>query len=164
MTKSILGIIGGSGLYDMPMDNARWETIESPWGQPSDQLRRGEINGLPIVFLPRHGRGHIYTPSSINYQANIDCLKRAGVTDVISLSAVGSLKENLPPGSSEQPMGKPFHKSVVRQPELVHQQKSLQQESYNPIVGAAAPGPLRSMPREYALDRNSSPNFCATSL
>ena len=98
MTKSILGIIGGSGLYDMPMDNARWETIESPWGQPSDQLRRGEINGLPIVFLPRHGRGHIYTPSSINYQANIDCLKRAGVTDVISLSAVGSLKENLPPG------------------------------------------------------------------
>jgi 5'-methylthioadenosine phosphorylase len=99
MTKSVLGIIGGSGVYDVPMDNARWETITSPWGEPSDQLRMGEISGLPVAFLPRHGRGHVYSPSTINYRANIDCLKRAGVTDVISLSAVGSLKEELPPGT-----------------------------------------------------------------
>ena len=66
MTQSILGIIGGSGVYDVPLDNGRWETIESPWGQPSDQLRRGEIEGLPVVFLPRHGRGHVYSPTSIN--------------------------------------------------------------------------------------------------
>ncbi len=94
-----LGIIGGSGVYDLPMDNARWETVTSPWGEPSDQLRRGEIDGLPVVFLPRHGRGHVYSPSTINYRANIDCLKRAGVTDVISLSAVGSLREDLTPGT-----------------------------------------------------------------
>lgn len=99
MTQSILGIIGGSGVYDVPMDNARWESVSSPWGAPSDQLRRGEINGLPVVFLPRHGRGHVFSPSTINYRANIDVLKRAGVTDVISLSAVGSLKEDLPPGT-----------------------------------------------------------------
>jgi 5'-methylthioadenosine phosphorylase len=99
MTQSILGIIGGSGVYDVPMDNARWETVHSPWGEPSDQLRRGEIGGLPVVFLPRHGRGHVYSPTTINYRANIDVLKRAGVTDVISLSAVGSLKEDLPPGT-----------------------------------------------------------------
>jgi 5'-methylthioadenosine phosphorylase len=99
MSQSVLGIIGGSGFYDLPMDNARWESVQSPWGYPSDQLRRGEINGLPVVFLPRHGRGHVYSPSTINYRANIDCLKRAGVTDVISLSAVGSLKAELPPGT-----------------------------------------------------------------
>jgi 5'-methylthioadenosine phosphorylase len=99
MTKSILGIIGGSGVYDVPLDNARWEAIESPWGAPSDDVRRGEIAGLPVVFLPRHGRGHVYSPTSINYRANIDVLKRAGVTDVISLSAVGSLKAELPPGT-----------------------------------------------------------------
>jgi 5'-methylthioadenosine phosphorylase len=99
MTKSILGIIGGSGVYDVAMDDARWETVLSPWGEPSDQLRMGEIEGLPVVFLPRHGRGHVYSPSTINYRANIDCLKRVGVTDIISLSAVGSLKEELPPGT-----------------------------------------------------------------
>jgi 5'-methylthioadenosine phosphorylase len=99
MIKSVLGIIGGSGVYDIAMDNARWETVHSPFGAPSDQLRRGEINGLPIVFLPRHGRGHVYSPSTINYRANIDCLKRAGVTDVLSLSAVGSLREDLAPGT-----------------------------------------------------------------
>jgi 5'-methylthioadenosine phosphorylase len=99
MTKSILGIIGGSGLYDLPMDNARWETVQSSFGVPSDQLRFGDMVGLPVVFLPRHGRGHVYSPSSINYRANIDALKRAGVTDVISLSAVGSLREDLPPGT-----------------------------------------------------------------
>jgi 5'-methylthioadenosine phosphorylase len=99
MVKSVLGIIGGSGLYDLPMDNARWETVESSFGTPSDQLRIGEIAGLPVVFLPRHGRGHVFTPTSINYRANIDALKRVGVTDVVSLSAVGSLREDLPPGT-----------------------------------------------------------------
>ncbi len=98
MTKSLLGIIGGSGLYDIPLDNARWETVTSPWGEPSDQLRLGEIEGLPVAFLPRHGRGHVHSPTTINYRANIDALKRVGVTDVISLSAVGSLREDLPPG------------------------------------------------------------------
>lgn len=99
MTASVLGIIGGSGIYDIPMDNARWERIDSPWGEPSDQVRRGEIDGLPVVFMPRHGRGHVYSPSSINYRANIDVLKRAGVTDLYSLSAVGSLHGDLPPGT-----------------------------------------------------------------
>lgn len=99
MTASVLGIIGGSGIYDIPMDNARWELIASPWGEPSDAVRRGEIDGLPVVFLPRHGRGHVYSPSSINYRANIDVLKRVGVTDLYSLSAVGSLHGDLPPGT-----------------------------------------------------------------
>jgi 5'-methylthioadenosine phosphorylase len=98
MTKTILGIIGGSGVYDIAMDNARWERVGSPWGEGSDALRFGEIEGLPVVFLPRHGRGHVYSPSTINYRANIDCMKRAGVTDLVSLSAVGSLKAELPPG------------------------------------------------------------------
>jgi 5'-methylthioadenosine phosphorylase len=99
MVKTVLGIIGGSGLYDLPMDNAKWVTVESSFGAPSDQLRIGEIAGLPVAFLPRHGRGHMFTPTSIDYRANIDALKRAGVTDVISLSAVGSLREDLPPGT-----------------------------------------------------------------
>lgn len=99
MTASVLGIIGGSGIYDLPLDNARWEAIASPWGEPSDAVRRGEIDGLPVVFMPRHGRGHVYSPSSINYRANIDVLKRAGVTDLYSLSAVGSLHGDLPPGT-----------------------------------------------------------------
>jgi 5'-methylthioadenosine phosphorylase len=98
MTKTILGIIGGSGVYDIAMDNARWQRIESPWGEASDALRMGEIDGLSVAFMPRHGRGHVYSPSTINYRANIDCLKRAGVTDLVSLSAVGSLKAELPPG------------------------------------------------------------------
>lgn len=99
MAKSVLGIIGGSGVYDIEMDKARWKTVKSPWGRPSDQVRSGEIDGLPVVFLPRHGRGHVYSPTTINYRANIDVLKRMGVTDLISLSAVGSLKEELPPGT-----------------------------------------------------------------
>lgn len=99
MTASVLGIIGGSGIYDIPMDNARWETIASPWGEPSDAVRRGEIDGLPVVFMPRHGRGHVHSPTSINYRANIDVLKRAGVTDLYSLSAVGSLQGDLAPGT-----------------------------------------------------------------
>ncbi len=99
MTKSVLGIVGGSGVYDIEMDNARWERIESPWGEPSDEVRRGEIGGLPVVFLPRHGRGHRVSPSHINYRANIDVLKRCGVTDLVSVSACGSFREELPPGT-----------------------------------------------------------------
>ena len=98
MTNTILGIIGGSGVYDIPIDGARWRRVASPWGEASDEVREGEISGLPVVFLPRHGRGHVFSPSSINYRANIDVLKRCGVTDLFSLSAVGSLREELPPG------------------------------------------------------------------
>src|SRR3569623_378319 len=100
MTKSVLGIIGGSGIYDLPgLANVREERIESPWGEPSGALRIGDIGGLPVVFLPRHDKGHRLSPSDINYRANIDVLKRAGVTDLISLSACGSFKEELPPGT-----------------------------------------------------------------
>ncbi|MGX1317925.1 5'-methylthioadenosine phosphorylase [Bradyrhizobium sp. USDA 377] len=100
MTQAVLGIIGGSGIYDLPgLEGAREEVIESPWGEPSAPLRRGSIEGLPIVFLPRHDKGHRLSPSDINYRANIDVLKRAGVTDLISLSACGSFKEELPPGT-----------------------------------------------------------------
>jgi 5'-methylthioadenosine phosphorylase len=100
MTTAVLGIIGGSGIYDLPgLENVREETIASPWGEPSAPVRRGTIAGLPIVFLPRHDKGHRLSPSDINYRANIDVLKRAGVTDLISLSACGSFKEDLPPGT-----------------------------------------------------------------
>ena len=100
MTNAVLGIIGGSGIYDLPgLENVRDEVIESPWGEASAPLRHGMIAGLPIVFLPRHGKGHRLSPSDINYRANIDVLKRAGVTDLISLSACGSFKEELPPGT-----------------------------------------------------------------
>src|SRR6201988_2642956 len=100
MAKAVLGIIGGSGIYDLPgLEKVRSKTIRSPWGQPSAPLRVGEIAGLPVVFLSRHGQGHRYSPSDINYRANVDVLKRAGVTDLVSLSACGSFKENLPPGT-----------------------------------------------------------------
>ena len=100
MTKAVLGIIGGSGIYDLPgLENAREEAIKSPWGEPSSAVRRGTIAGLPIVFLPRHDKGHRLSPSDINYRANIDVLKRAGVTDLVSLSACGSFKQELPPGT-----------------------------------------------------------------
>ena len=99
MTKTVLGIVGGSGLYDIPaLQKVRWETVASPWGEPSDQILFAELDGLPIRFLPRHGRGHKVPPSAIDYRANIDALKRAGVTDLVSVSACGSLKEELPPG------------------------------------------------------------------
>ncbi len=95
----VLGIIGGSGVYDIEgLTNTRWERIESPFGEPSDALLCGELNGQQMVFLPRHGRGHKIPPSDINFRANIDALKRAGATDVISVSAVGSLREHLRPG------------------------------------------------------------------
>jgi 5'-methylthioadenosine phosphorylase len=100
MTKAVLGIIGGSGIYDLPgLENVREEAIPSPWGEPSAPVRRGTIAGTPIVFLPRHDRGHRLSPSDINYRANIDVLKRAGVTDLVSLSACGSFREELPPGT-----------------------------------------------------------------
>jgi 5'-methylthioadenosine phosphorylase len=100
MTKAVLGIIGGSGIYDLPgLENVREEPIASPWGEPSAPLRIGEISGLPVVFLSRHGKGHRVSPSDINYRANIDALKRAGVTDLVSLSACGSFREDLPPGT-----------------------------------------------------------------
>ncbi len=96
----MLGIIGGSGLYDLPgLEKVREERIGSPWGEPSAPLRIGEIAGLPIVFMSRHDKGHRLSPTDINYRANIDVMKRAGVTDLVSLSACGSFKEELPPGT-----------------------------------------------------------------
>lgn len=97
--KSVIGVIGGSGVYDIEgLTNKRWERVISTFGEASDELLFGDLNGQPMVFLPRHGRGHKIPPSEINFRANIDALKRAGATDVISVSAVGSLRENLRPG------------------------------------------------------------------
>lgn len=97
---AVLGIIGGSGVYDIEgLSNKRWERVHSPFGEASDELLFGELNGQQMVFLPRHGRGHKIPPSEINFRANIDVLKRSGVTDVISVSAVGSLREHLSPGT-----------------------------------------------------------------
>ncbi|QGM47545.1 S-methyl-5'-thioadenosine phosphorylase [Methylocystis heyeri] len=96
---AIVGIIGGSGVYDLPgLENVSERRVETPWGAPSDALRFGEIAGTKAVFLPRHGRGHALSPSGINYRANIDALKRAGVTDIVSISACGSFKSELYPG------------------------------------------------------------------
>jgi 5'-methylthioadenosine phosphorylase len=94
-----IGIIGGSGLYDIDgLQEQSWRRVDTPWGPPSDELLFGRLDGVRCVFLPRHGRGHPVSPSHLNYRANIDALKRSGVTDVLSLSAVGSLREDLPPG------------------------------------------------------------------
>jgi 5'-methylthioadenosine phosphorylase len=98
--EAVLGVIGGSGVYDIDgLSNTRWERIDSPFGAPSDELFFGELAGQQLVFLPRHGRGHRIGPTDINFRANIDAFKRAGVTDVISVSAVGSLREHLAPGT-----------------------------------------------------------------
>jgi 5'-methylthioadenosine phosphorylase len=114
MAKSFLGIIGGSGIYGLPgVQNLREERIESPWGEPSDALRTGMIGATRVAFLPRHGRGHRLSPTDINYRANIDVLKRAGVTDLVSLSACGSFKEELPPGTFvlvDQFIDRTFHR------------------------------------------------------
>jgi 5'-methylthioadenosine phosphorylase len=100
MGQASIGIIGGSGVYDIEgLENKRWEKVESPFGAPSDELLFGELNGVKLAFLPRHGRGHKIPPSEINFRANIDVLKRVGVSDVISVSAVGSLREHLSPGT-----------------------------------------------------------------
>ena len=96
----VLGVVGGSGLYEIEgLKNQRWVKIDTPWGDPSDELLMGELDGVKLVFLPRHGRGHRIPPSDLNFRANIDALKRAGCTDVLSLSAVGSLREALNPGT-----------------------------------------------------------------
>jgi 5'-methylthioadenosine phosphorylase len=99
MTKAIVGVIGGSGVYHLPgLTDQREETVTTPWGEPSDTLRFGRIGSTDAVFLARHGRGHRFSPSTINYRANIDALKRAGVTDIIALSACGSFHRKLYPG------------------------------------------------------------------
>jgi 5'-methylthioadenosine phosphorylase len=99
MARTVLGIIGGSGLYEIDgLENKEWRRVASPWGETSDDFLFGTFAGVDLVFLPRHGRGHVQTPSSINYRANIDALKRAGVTDILSMSACGSLKEEHAPG------------------------------------------------------------------
>jgi len=96
----VVGVLGGSGIYELEeLSGARWEKIESPFGAPSDDLLIGELDGTRLVFLPRHGRGHRIPPSEINYRANVDAMKRAGVTDLISISACGSLREGLHPGT-----------------------------------------------------------------
>jgi len=98
--KPVIGVIGGSGIYDIEgLSNTRWEEVSSPFGEPSDELFFGDFEGQLMVFLPRHGRGHKLPPSGINYRANIDALKRSGVTDILSLSAVGSFREELSPGT-----------------------------------------------------------------
>jgi 5'-methylthioadenosine phosphorylase len=95
-----LGIIGGSGIYDIDgLENPAWIKVDSPFGEPSDEILTGVLSGQAMAFLPRHGRGHTIPPSEVNYRANIDALKRIGVTDIISLSAVGSLREDLAPGT-----------------------------------------------------------------
>jgi 5'-methylthioadenosine phosphorylase len=100
MAASVIGIIGGSGLYEIEgLTDVAWRRVETPFGAPSDELCFGRLGGVDLVFLPRHGRGHRVPPSEINFRANIDALKRAGVTDLVSLSAVGSLKPELTPGS-----------------------------------------------------------------
>jgi 5'-methylthioadenosine phosphorylase len=99
MAQAMIGVIGGSGLYGVEgLQDAEWRPLESPWGKPSDAALCGTLDGVPVAFLPRHGRGHAQSPTSIDYRANIDALKRLGVTDVISISAVGSFREEMSPG------------------------------------------------------------------
>jgi 5'-methylthioadenosine phosphorylase len=100
MSEPLLGVIGGSGLYELPgLSDTRWVTVDTPWGAPSDQIFLGRLGGARLAFLPRHGRGHRIPPSEVNYRANIAALKSLGATDVLSLSAVGSLRADLPPGT-----------------------------------------------------------------
>lgn len=99
MTKTVLGVLGGSGVYDLPgLEEVTEHEVMTPWGAPSDRLRKGRLGDTEVVFLPRHGRGHRYSPSDINYRANIDAMKRTGVSDLVALSACGSLKAELYPG------------------------------------------------------------------
>jgi len=99
MRKTKIAIIGGSGIYDIEgMVGATWTDVETPWGAPSDQVLTGTLNDVELVFLPRHGRGHVYSPTTVPYRANIDAMKRLGVTDVISVSACGSFREEMAPG------------------------------------------------------------------
>ena len=99
MADTMIGVIGGSGLYQIDgLQEAEWVTVDSPWGAPSDQILTGRLDGVSMAFLPRHGRGHVHAPGSVPYRANIDALKRLGVTDVISVSACGSFREDMAPG------------------------------------------------------------------
>ncbi len=99
MNTPKIGVIGGSGIYDIEgLEGAEWVEVESPFGAPSDAILTGRLNGVEMAFLPRHGRGHVHTPSSVPYRANMDALKRLGVTDVVSLSACGSFREEMAPG------------------------------------------------------------------
>jgi 5'-methylthioadenosine phosphorylase len=99
MVEPVIGIIGGSGIYDIEgLEDKAWQQVETPWGTPSDALLSGRLGGVRCIFLPRHGRGHPLSPTHLNYRANIAALKQSGATDILSLSAVGSLKAELPPG------------------------------------------------------------------
>jgi 5'-methylthioadenosine phosphorylase len=97
--QTMIGVIGGSGVYQIDgLESAEWVSVASPWGQPSDQLLTGRLDGVPMAFLPRHGRGHVHSPTDVNFRANIDALKRLGCTDVVAVSAVGSLRQDYKPG------------------------------------------------------------------
>ena len=97
--RRMIGVIGGSGVYELSaLEEARWTELETPWGKPSDAVLMGVMGGVPMAFLPRHGRGHVHSPTEVPYRANIDALKRLGVTDVISVSACGSFREAMAPG------------------------------------------------------------------
>ncbi len=97
--QTMIGVIGGSGVYQIDgLEGASWVSVKTPWGRPSDDILVGRLDGVPMAFLPRHGRGHVHTPSSVPYRANIDALKRLGCTDVVAVSAVGSLREDYAPG------------------------------------------------------------------
>ncbi|SHM07945.1 methylthioadenosine phosphorylase [Roseovarius litoreus] len=99
MTQTMIGVIGGSGLYEIDgLEGAEWTTVDSPWGAPSDAILTGRLDGVAMAFLPRHGRGHVHSPTTVPYRANIDALKRLGVTDVIAVSASGSFREEMAPG------------------------------------------------------------------
>ena len=99
MADTMIGVIGGSGVYEIEgLEDARWQAVDSPWGAPSDEILTGRLDGVAMAFLPRHGRGHVHSPTSVPYRANIDALKRLGVTDVISVSACGSFREEMAPG------------------------------------------------------------------
>jgi len=97
--ETVIGVIGGSGVYQLDaLENATWTKVDSPWGAPSDSILTGSVGGVRMAFLPRHGRGHVHSPTTVPYRANIDALKRLGVTDVISVSACGSFREHMAPG------------------------------------------------------------------
>ena len=99
MAETVIGVIGGSGVYGIDgLEDARWERVATPWGDPSDEILTGRLEGVRMAFLPRHGRGHVLSPSTVPYRANIDALKRLGVTDVIAISACGSFREEMAPG------------------------------------------------------------------
>lgn len=99
MTETMIGVIGGSGLYEIDgLEDATWVEVQSPWGTPSDAILTGKLHGVKMAFLPRHGRGHVHSPTTVPYRANIDALKRLGVTDVVSVSACGSFREEMAPG------------------------------------------------------------------